>query len=187
MNIVQTELSGVVIIELRAFQDVRGYFFELFQAKRYQQQGLETRFVQDNCSRSSKNVLRGLHYQLKHPQGKLIYVTRGQVLDVIVDVRVGSPTFGKAITIELSEKNFRQVYIPPGFAHGFYVFSEWADFIYKCTAYYSPQDEYGLRWNDPDLHIAWPIKHPIVSEKDAIHPYLKDIPKDQLPRFLSDE
>lgn len=184
MNIIQTELAGVVIIELRSFKDSRGYFFEIFQAERYSQYGLPTQFVQDNFSRSSKNVIRGLHYQLERPQGKLVCVTQGQVLDVVVDVRVGSPTFGKSIAVELSDQNFRQLYIPPGFAHGFCVLSERADFIYKCTDYYYPAGERGILWNDPDLQIPWPIKDPILSEKDAIFPCLKDIQTDQLPHKL---
>lgn len=181
MNIIPTELPGVLMIELSVFKDPRGYFFEMFQAKRYQQHGLPTQFVQDNFSRSSKNVLRGLHYQLERPQGKLVCVTHGHVLDVIVDVRLGSSTFGKAMTIELSDQNFRQVYIPPGFAHGFCVLSEWADFVYKCTDYYYPAGERGILWNDPDLQISWPVKHPILSEKDAMFPHLKEIASDQLP------
>ncbi len=183
MNIVPTELPGVLIIELRAFKDPRGYFFEFFQAERYQQHGLPAQFVQDNFSRSSKNVLRGLHYQIERPQGKLVCVTYGQVLDVIVDVRSDSATFGKAITVELSDQNFRQVYIPPGFAHGFCVLSEWADFVYKCTDYYYPAGERGVYWNDPDLQIPWPVLDPILSEKDAVFSCLKEIPEDQLPRM----
>lgn len=181
MNIIATELPGVQIIELRAFHDTRGYFFELFQLGRFEQHGLPTQFVQDNFSRSKKNVLRGLHYQLQRPQGKLVCVTHGRALDVVVDIRINSPTFGKSITIELSDQNFRQVYIPPGFAHGFCVLSEWADFIYKCTDYYYPAGERGIIWNDPDLQIPWPVQDPIISEKDAIFSCLKDIPKDQLP------
>ncbi len=182
MNIIQTELPGVLILELRAFHDTRGYFFENFQAERYQQHGLPTQFVQDNVSHSRKNVLRGLHYQLEHPQGKLVCVTQGHVLDVIVDVRLDSPTFGKAISVELSDQNLLQVYIPPGFAHGFCVLSERADFIYKCTDYYYPAGERGIYWNDPDLQITWPVQDPILSEKDAVFPCLKEIPEDQLPR-----
>ncbi len=183
MRVVSTELPGVLIIELHAFHDPRGYFFEIFQEERYQQHGIPERFVQDNFSSSSQHVLRGLHYQVEHPQGKLVFVMRGHVLDVIVDVRLGSPTFGKAITIELSDQNLRQVYIPPGFAHGFCVLSEWADFVYKCTDYYHPAGERGIRWNDPDLHIPWPVQDPILSAKDAVLPRLRDIGEDQLPRL----
>lgn len=181
MKLIETALPGVLIIELRAFQDTRGYFFEIFQTERYQQAGLLTQFVQDNFSRSNHQVIRGLHYQLKRPQGKLVCVTQGHVLDVVVDVRVGSATFGKAITVELSDQNFRQLYIPPGFAHGFCVLSEHADFIYKCTDYYYPAGERGILWNDPDLQIPWPIKDPILSDKDKELLPLKAIPKDQLP------
>jgi len=182
MNVIETELPGVLIVELRAFKDPRGYFFEIFQTERYQQAGLPVQFVQDNFSRSNQKVIRGLHYQLERPQGKLVCVTQGHVLDVIVDVRFGSATFGKAITVELSDQNFRQLYIPPGFAHGFCVLSERADFIYKCTDYYYPAGERGILWNDPDLQIAWPIEDPILSEKDKELLPLKEIAKDQLPR-----
>jgi dTDP-4-dehydrorhamnose 3,5-epimerase len=182
MHIISTQLPDVLIIEPQIFHDARGAFFEVFQAERYQQQGVPAQFVQDNFSHSNKNVVRGLHYQLEHPQGKLVCVTNGHVLDVIVDIRLGSPTFGQAITIELSDKNLRQVYIPPGFAHGFCVLSERADFLYKCTDYYYPASERGIYWNDPDLKIAWPVRDPILSEKDAVFPCLKDVSEDQLPR-----
>jgi dTDP-4-dehydrorhamnose 3,5-epimerase len=185
MNVLMTELPGVLIIEPRVFPDSRGCFFETFQAERYQQQGIPARFVQDNFSRSTQHVVRGLHYQLEHPQGKLVFVTYGRVLDIVVDVRWDSPTFGKAITIELNDQQARQVYIPPGFAHGFCVLSERADFIYKCTDYYYPAGERGILWNDPDLAIAWPVPEPILSIKDAVYPRLKDIAKDQLPRVAS--
>lgn len=185
MNITQTELPGVVMIELRAFHDSRGYFFEIFQGERYQQHDIPGHFVQDNFSRSGKNVLRGLHYQLEHPQGKLVLVTYGHVLDVIVDVRTGSPTFGKAITIELSDQNLRQVYIPPGFAHGFCVLSERADFIYKCTDYYYPAGERGIYWNDPALQISWPVQEPVLSAKDNVYPCLREVAEDQLPRMTA--
>lgn len=183
MNQIHTALPGVVIIELRAFHDARGYFFEILQEERYQQHGIPGHFVQDNFSRSSKNVVRGLHYQLEQPQGKLVFVTRGHVLDVIVDVRIGSPTFGQAITVELSDQNLRQVYIPPGFAHGFCVLSEWADFIYKCTDYYCPAGERGIAWNDPALHIPWPVQEPVLSAKDSVYPRLQEVAVDQLPRM----
>ena len=183
MNLIETELPGVLIIEPRIFPDSRGHFFETFQSERYQQYGLPKQFVQDNFSRSMKNVVRGLHYQLERPQGKLVCVTHGRVLDVVVDVRLGSATFGKAITVELNDQNFRQVYMPPGFAHGFCVLSEWADFIYKCTDYYYPAGERGIYWNDPDLQISWPIETPILSEKDTVFPCLKDISEIQLPRY----
>jgi dTDP-4-dehydrorhamnose 3,5-epimerase len=184
MKITETILPGVLIIEPRTFHDDRGYFYETFHAERYEQYGIKEKFVQDNFSSSTKNVVRGLHYQMEHAQGKLVFVTYGQVLDVIVDIRVGSATFGKAITVDLNDQNNRQVYIPPGLAHGFCVLSETANFLYKCTDFYYPASEFGLRWDDPDLQIEWPdIKTPILSAKDAVYPCLKDIPESQLPRI----
>jgi len=183
MKILETELAGVLIIEPRVFSDSRGYFFESFQAERYKENGITKEFVQDNVSHSTKGVLRGLHYQLEHPQGKLVFVLTGAVLDVIVDIRRGSPTFGKSVSIELNETNRRQVYVPPGYAHGFCVISETVDFLYKCTDYYSPASERGIAWNDPDLGITWPVSDPILSEKDTRYPRLKDVLEDQLPRI----
>lgn len=184
MQVLETALPGVLIIEPRIFDDARGYFYETYHAERYAKLGIKETFVQDNFSRSAKNVVRGLHYQLEHAQGKLVFVTHGQVQDVIVDIRVGSPTFGQSIMVELSHENHRQVYIPPGLAHGFCVLSERADFVYKCTDFYYPASEFGLYWNDPDLAIAWPaMANPIVSPKDAIYPCLKEIAMDTLPRF----
>lgn len=177
-------LPDVLIIEPRVFHDARGLFYESFQAERFLSLGIPA-FVQDNCSRSARNVVRGLHYQLEHSQGKLVYVTHGAILDVAVDIRVGSKTFGKAITVELSDENHRQLYIPPGFAHGFWVLSERADVIYKCTDFYCPVAERGLIWNDPDIEIVWPSDLlPTVSDKDRAYPKLKDISLDQLPAFL---
>lgn len=180
MRILETELEGVFIIEPRRFEDSRGVFFESFQLQRYQEIGIPGPFVQDNFSHSHKNVVRGLHYQLERPQGKLVFVAYGKVLDVIVDIRVSSATFGKAITIELSEQNGRQVYIPPGFAHGFCVVSETAGFIYKCTDYYHPASEKGVIWNDADLNITWPTDTPILAAKDQEYTRLKDLAQDQL-------
>lgn len=179
MKITTTKLAGVLIIEPRIFPDSRGYFFESFQAERYQEQGIPA-FVQDNFSRSNQNVMRGLHYQLEHPQGKLIFVARGKVLDVIVDIRKNSPTFGQFIAIELDDQMHRQVYIPPGFAHGFCVISQEAECIYKCTDYYHPPSERGILWNDPDLQIPWPVKNPIVATKDETLPQLKNISEKEL-------
>jgi dTDP-4-dehydrorhamnose 3,5-epimerase len=180
MRVLTTELDGVVIIEPKIFTDPRGYFYESFQAERYQQHGIAMPFVQDNVSHSVKNVVRGLHYQLQKPQGKLVYVFYGSVLDVAVDIRVSSPTFGKIFYTELSAENHRQIYIPPGFAHGFCVLSDTAGFIYKCTDYYDPVSERGVIWNDPDLMIPWPVKDPILVEKDKMYSRLKDISDDQL-------
>jgi dTDP-4-dehydrorhamnose 3,5-epimerase len=180
MRVLTTELSGVLIIEPKVFSDSRGYFFESFQAERYRQHNIPDKFVQDNISHSVKNVVRGLHYQLAKPQGKLVFVTYGKVKDVIVDIRVSSPTFGKHVCVELSDENYRQVYIPPGFAHGFSVLSDVAGFMYKCTDYYDPSSERGILWNDPDLQIAWSVDNPILSGKDNEYPCLKNISKDQL-------
>ncbi|MHC5091409.1 MAG: dTDP-4-dehydrorhamnose 3,5-epimerase [Planctomycetota bacterium] len=183
MNIIETDIEGVLIFEPKAFGDPRGFFMETWSRDRYADAGLAVDFVQDNVSSSTKGVLRGLHYQYPQPQGKLVQVLRGEVLDVAVDIRVGSPTFGTAVTCLLSEENHRQFYVPEGFAHGFCVLSEMALFSYKCTNYYNPRTEGGVLWNDPDLAIDWPMDAPALSEKDRICPRLKDIPKDQLPVY----
>lgn len=167
MNVVATNLPGVVIIEPDVFGDERGFFMETFQASRYKDMaGITDKFVQDNLSYSSKGVLRGLHYQLKHTQGKLVYVLEGEVFDVAVDVRAGSPTFGQWTGIVLSADNKRQLYVPPGFAHGFCVTSEKVLFAYKCTDYYHPASEKTILWNDPALGIDWPVSSPVLSDKD---------------------
>jgi len=176
MNIIQTSLRDCVIIEPKVFGDERGFFLETFQARRYADiAGIELPFVQDNHSRSSKGVLRGLHFQKTKPQGKLVRVVSGEVYDVAVDIREGSETFGCWHGVILSEQNKRQFWVPPGFAHGFVVLSEVADFEYKCTDYYDPNDEGSIFWNDPDLNIDWPIKNPVVSEKDAAAQKMTDI------------
>lgn len=180
MKIIQTKLDGVLIIEPRIFSDDRGYFLESFQSERYQSYGIPEKFVQDNFSRSKKNSIRGLHYQLEKPQGKLVYVSAGKALDVIVDIRKSSPTFAQFILVELNDQTHRQVYIPPGFAHGFCVLSEHADFVYKCTDYYHPPSERGIIWNDPSLQIAWPVSQPILSSKDQAYPKLNDISSEHL-------
>jgi dTDP-4-dehydrorhamnose 3,5-epimerase len=161
-----TALPGVLVVEPRVFKDPRGYFLETFQKSRYAEAGLSREFVQDNLSRSARGTLRGLHYQLQHPQGKLVWVIRGEVFDVAVDLRRGSATFGRWVGIYLSETNHRQLYIPPGFAHGFCVTSDEADFAYKCTDYYHPEFERTVLWNDATLAIAWPVREPLVSDKD---------------------
>ncbi|HFG1878525.1 TPA: dTDP-4-dehydrorhamnose 3,5-epimerase [Vibrio cholerae] len=168
MNVIQTTIDGVVIIEPNVFGDERGFFLETFQAERYQAlAGIDLPFVQDNHSRSGKNVLRGLHFQKTKPQGKLVRVVRGEVFDVAVDIRKGSPTYGQWAGVILSEENKRQFWIPPGLAHGFVVLSEVADFEYKCTDYYDPTDEGCLIWNDPTVGIEWPQGiEPILSTKD---------------------
>jgi dTDP-4-dehydrorhamnose 3,5-epimerase len=168
MNVVKTTLHDCVIIEPKVFDDERGFFLEAFQADRYADlAGITLPFVQDNHSRSSKAVLRGLHYQKTKPQGKLVRVVSGEVYDVALDIRQGSPTFGQWEGVILSEENKRQFWVPPGFAHGFLVLSATADFEYKCTDYYDPSDEASVLWNDSDLDIPWPIATPILSNKDA--------------------
>ena len=176
MNVVKTKLHDCVIIEPKVFGDERGFFLETFQAERYiELAGITLPFVQDNHSRSSKAVLRGLHYQKAKPQGKLVRVVRGEVYDVAVDIRQGSPTFGQWEGVVLSEANKRQFWVPPGFAHGFVVLSATADFEYKCTDYYDPSDEGSVLWSDPDLDIPWPIATPILSNKDACADRLVDL------------
>jgi len=172
VKVVPTALPGVVIVEPRVFEDQRGLVFESYQAARYAAAGLPERFVQDNHSRSLPGTLRGLHYQLRRPQGKLIRVVVGSVFDVAVDIRRGSPTFGRWVSVELSAANKRQLYIPPGFAHGYCVPSEASEVEYKCTEYYAPEDERGLAWNDPTIAIAWPVTTPVISDKDKAFPRL---------------
>lgn len=176
MNVIQTKLPGVVIIEPKVFGDHRGFFFESFQAERYREEaGIKLPFVQDNHSRSSKGVLRGLHFQKSKPQGKLVRVVRGEVLDVAVDIDPNSITYGQYEAVILSEDNHRQFWMPPGYAHGFVVLSDIADFEYKCTDYYDPTDEGGLIWNDPEVGIDWKIENPKLSEKDTVLPTLKEL------------
>jgi dTDP-4-dehydrorhamnose 3,5-epimerase len=167
VNIVETSLHDCVIIEPNVFGDKRGFFLETFNRSRYiNLVGITLPFVQDNHSRSSKGVLRGLHFQKTKPQGKLVRVVRGEVYDVAVDIRRDSSTFGQWEGVILSEENKKQLWVPPGFAHGFVVLSDVADFEYKCTDYYDPSDEGSILWNDPDLAIGWPVEHPILSDKD---------------------
>jgi dTDP-4-dehydrorhamnose 3,5-epimerase len=176
MNVIKTKLQDCVIIEPTVFGDERGFFLETFQAERYADlAGITSSFVQDNHSRSSRGVLRGLHFQKTKPQGKLVRVVKGEVYDVAADIRQGSPTFGQWEGVILSEKNKTQLWVPPGFAHGFVVLSDTADFEYKCTDYYDPSDEGSIVWNDPELKILWPIDNPILSEKDANAEKLADL------------
>ena len=174
MRVTPLEHPEVLLIEPAVFADARGFFMETFHADKFASQGLPTCFVQDNHSRSVRGVLRGLHYQLHHPQGKLVRVVSGEVFDVAVDIRKGSPMFGKWVGAILSEDNQRQLYVPPGFAHGFCTLSEQADFLYKCTDVYTPGDEYGIAWDDPDLAIAWPRLDYLLSDKDLEYPALSD-------------
>ncbi len=175
INIIETPLSGVLLIEPRVFEDERGFFMETFNADDFANEGLPVSFLQDNHSRSSQNVLRGLHYQYPLWQGKLVRTTLGEIFDVAVDIRRDSPTFGQWYGTILSEANRKQLYIPPGFAHGFCVISEIADVVYKCTALYKPSDDAAIRWNDADIGIEWPIENPLVSIKDAAGQALKDV------------
>lgn len=174
-NFLKTDIEGVYIIEPKVFGDNRGYFFETYSKKDFDEAGLVYDFVQDNQSRSFKGVLRGLHFQKKHPQAKLVRVLEGEVFDVAVDLRKGSSTYGKWVGVVLSEENKRQFMIPRGFAHGFVVLSEHATFAYKCDDFYHPEDEGGIRFDDPDVNVKWPeVGTLTLSEKDKVHPSLKD-------------
>ena len=183
MNVIETKLPGVIILEPDVFKDDRGFFLETWNQSRYEKAGIRETFVQDNAAFSQKGILRGLHFQHPRSQGKLVQVLSGEVLDVAVDIRVGSPAFGQWIGVVLSGENHKQMYIPPGFAHGYCVTSETALFSYKCTDFYSPNTEHGIIWNDPDLNIEWAIENPLISPKDAAYASLKDLPPDTLPHF----
>ena len=180
----KTEIPGLIVIKPKLFGDSRGFFFESFRKDLAIANGIVVDFVQDNCSRSVKNTLRGLHYQLEQAQDKLVTCTRGTVLDVVVDVRKGSPTFGKHYTIELSDENHVQLFIPKGLAHGFSVLSELADFSYKCSNYYLPSAERGVFWNDAELGIDWKVSEPILSEKDQNHLPLSKVSSNDLPTYI---
>lgn len=186
MKIIQTAIPGVVIFEPKILGDRRGFFLETYREDLIKDAGINQPFVQDNHSRSRKGILRGMHYQLTQPQGKLIRVASGSVFDVAVDVRRGSPTFGEWFGTILDDKNMRMLYVPPGFAHGFLTLSDTADFLYKCTDYYHPQSEQGIAWNDPDIDIAWPSREPMLSEKDQSNPPLSKMPMDKLPQYVKD-
>jgi len=187
MNIITTNLPGVIVIEPKAYVDKRGFFLETFREDVLLQAGINAHFVQDNHTRSSQGVLRGLHYQMTQTQGKLVRVAAGSVFDVVVDVRSSSPTFGQWYGTELNEDNIKMIYVPPGFAHGFVVLSETADFIYKCTDYYHPESEQGIAWDDPDLNIDWSIAEIAekisLSDKDKQNVKLKDQPAEKLPAY----
>lgn len=185
VKIIQTKLPQVLLLEPAVHKDSRGFFMEMYSVARYCDAGISMPFVQDNISASGKNVVRGLHYQLKHPQGKLVQVLRGSVFDVVVDVRTGSPTLGQWVSFELSADNNRQVYIPPGFAHGYCTLSDNVIFHYKCTEYYHPEDEHGVLWSDQDVGVDWPVKDvAIVSAKDSGLVALREIPLQNLPVYL---
>jgi len=183
MKIIETSLPGVLLLKPKVFGDYRGYFQETFHSQRYRDAGLNVNFVQDNHSRSRRGVCRGLHYQITHPQGKLVMVMRGEVFDVVVDIRRGSDTFGESFCMLLNDKDNYQIYVPPGFAHGFCVVSDEVDFVYKCTDYYHLESERGIAWNDPAININWPINESemLLSEKDRKNPLLQNIPDTDLP------
>jgi dTDP-4-dehydrorhamnose 3,5-epimerase len=185
---IETSLPGVFLLEPQVFGDARGFFMETYSARQFADFGITTNFVQDNHSRSSKGVLRGLHYQLKNPQSKLCRVVSGSVFDVAVDIRPGSPTFGRWIGAVLSAENKRQIFVPRGFAHGFLTLEDGTEFLYKCDDFYTPGDEYGIRWNDDAIGIEWPfeqfgIETPLLSGKDEITPLLRECERQQLPIF----
>lgn len=178
MDVKTTEIKDLYVIEPKVFKDNRGFFLENYNHKRYAEVGIDVHFIQDNHSRSQKNTLRGLHYQINPGQGKLIYVGAGEIFDVAVDIRRNSPTFGQWFGINLSAESKNQLYIPVGFAHGFCVLTETAEVFYKCTDYYSPKNERGIMWNDPTLAIDWPVTSPILSERDKNHPPFANIERD---------
>ncbi len=183
MKVIKTPLPGVVVMEPKLHGDSRGFFLETYREDTLKEAGISEHFVQNNHSRSTRGVLRGLHYQLTQPQGKLVRVARGAVFDVAVDVRSGSPTFGQWYGTTLDEESMRMIYIPAGFAHGFVVLSDIADFIYKCTDYYHPQSEQGVLWNDPTIGIKWPIIDVRLSEKDCNNSALQDQLEELLPQY----
>lgn len=181
MNVTQTPLEGLLLIEPLCFQDERGFFLECYQLARYQNAGILDLFVQDNQSRSSRGVLRGMHFQVKRPQAQIVTVMRGRVFDVAVDLRPASPTFGQWFGVELSDAGPRQLYMAPGFAHGFCVLSEWADLHYKTSRVYDPHDEGGLLWDDHDVGIRWPIEAPYIALRDMAYPRIRDLSHPELP------
>jgi len=183
MKCTESQLPGVLLIEPDIFRDERGFFMESYHRTRYSEAGIGSVFVQDNRSHSRRGILRGLHYQLEHGQGKLIYAVTGEIFDVAVDIRLGSPTFGRWVGDYLSAENGRQIFVPKGFAHGFCVLSETADVVYKCTDFYVPGDEYGILWSDPAIGIAWPCEEVTVSEKDSRNLEIANVKEELLPKY----
>ncbi len=183
LKVLNTALPDVLLVEPDVFEDSRGFFMEQYNKQKYDRAGISRVFVQDNYSQSCRGVLRGMHFQHAFPQAKLVFVPLGEVFDVAVDIRRGSPTFGKWTGQLLSGDNKRQMFIPEGFAHGFCVLSETAHFCYKCTEFYHPEDDRGIMWNDPAIGIDWPVDDPVVSPKDSAHPALHDVPGDRLPSY----
>ena len=186
MRVTPQAFPEVLLIEPKVYGDRRGHFLEIFQARRYQDFGIPAHFVQDNVSFSLHGVVRALHYQRRFPQGKLVVPLTGEIWDVVVDIRRGSPTFGKHLSVTLTADPCRQLYVPPGFAHGFAVVTEAATVLYKCTDFYHPEDECGITWNDPDLAIPWPVADALLSDKDQKLPRLRDLPPEQLPVYGGD-
>jgi dTDP-4-dehydrorhamnose 3,5-epimerase len=182
MKIVETNMAGLLVIEPACYRDARGFFLESFQEARYRAAGIAEDFPQDNHSRSAKHVLRGLHFQVQHPQAQILTVMRGRIFDVAVDLRRRSPTFTRWFGVELSDEGPQQIYMAPGFAHGFCVLSEMADLHYKVSRQYDGEDEGGLLWNDPDVGVSWPIERPVLSARDAAYPPLRDLTPDRLPQ-----
>lgn len=183
MNIVETKIPGLLIIEPKVFGDARGFFLETWSKEKYKEIGIDVDFVQDNMSFSTKGVLRGLHFQNPNAQGKLVSVVQGEVFDVAVDIRAGSTTFGEWAGVMLSGEKHNQFWIPPGFAHGFCVVSDTAYFTYKCSDIYNRSADGGILWNDPDIGIEWPLDEILLSEKDKVHPLLKDLPRERLVEY----
>ena len=182
MKTIPTELAGVLVIEPQVFADARGFFFESYNAQRYAKAGIACGFVQDNHSRSTRNTIRGLHYQFRRPQAKLLRVVRGSVFDVVADIRRGSPTFGRWVGVELSAENKRQIFVPAGLAHGFCVTSDDAEVEYKCSDFYVPDDQHGVLWSDRTIGIAWPVREPILSDRDRAYLPLT-VDRDDLPTY----
>jgi dTDP-4-dehydrorhamnose 3,5-epimerase len=183
MERIETSLPGVYELRPRIYRDARGFFIETYHRARLSQLGIGDAFVQDNHSQSAQGTLRGLHYQLHHPQAKLCRVVEGEVLDIAVDIRVGSPNFGKWTSVHLTAREQNQIYIPAGFAHGFLALTNSVQFLYKCSDYYTSGDEYGILWNDPALGIAWKVSGPLLSDKDSRNPTLASVPTEHLPRY----
>jgi dTDP-4-dehydrorhamnose 3,5-epimerase len=183
LNVVETKLPGVLIVEPKVFGDERGFFMETWREERYEEAGIPGHFVQDNLSFSRRGVLRGLHFQNPDQQGKLVYVLEGEVYDVAVDIRAGSPTFGEWVAVTLSSENKRQFYVPEGFAHGFLVTSDAALFAYKCTARYNAEAEASVLWNDPEIGVEWPVEAPVLSDKDRTAPPLAEMSPERLPVY----
>ena len=179
----ESSLPGVLELHPKVFRDARGFFLETFHSAKLRELGIAETFVQDNHSCSRKGTLRGLHYQLRHPQAKLCRVVEGQALDVVLDVRAGSPYFGKWTSVLLSAELQNQIYVPAGFAHGYLALTDTVQFLYKCSDFYDSEDEYGVLWSDPELRISWGIENPVMSEKDRKLPQLSTIPKQSLPRY----